>query len=87
MTTEDVFSDNVYITAPSGAAKWSSSVVKLNNGDEHTFVAPLSSVFPGPSVDPTSSALLINAYDEDVEGDDLMFTKTWPWSDLPAAEK
>ena len=85
--TEDVFSDNVYVTAPSGAAKWSSSVVKLNNGDEHTFVAPLSSVFPGPSVDPTSSALLINAYDEDVEGDDLMFTKTWPWSDLPAAEK
>ena len=84
--TEDVFSDNVYVEAPSGAAKWSSSVVKLNSGDEHTFVAPLSSVFPESSVDPASSPLLVKAFDEDVDGDDLMFEQTWAWTDLPATQ-
>ena len=84
--TDDVFSDNVYVEAPLGAKEWSSAVVKLNNGDENVFVAPLSSVLPDPSVDLTSSALLIEAYDDDVEGDDLMFRKTWQWSDLPGKD-
>ena len=43
----------------------------------------LSSVFPAAPADPTSSALVIRAYDSDVEGDDLMFSKDWAWTDLP----
>lgn len=84
--TGDVLSDNVYVEAPNGAQKWSSSVNDLNSGEENTFVAPLSSVFPALSLDPRSSPLLIEVYDEDVGEDDLMFTKTWHWSDLPAGE-
>jgi hypothetical protein len=84
--TDDVFSDNVYVEAPIGAKEWSSSVVKLNNGDENVFVAPLSSVLRDASVDLTSYGLLIEAYDEDVGEDDLMFRKTWQWSDLPATD-
>jgi hypothetical protein len=37
-------------------------------------------------VDLTSYGLLIEAYDEDVGEDDLMFRKTWQWSDLPATD-
>jgi hypothetical protein len=79
--TEDLIgSDSVYVIAASGFLRTSTSVVDLNNGQEHTFVVPLSSLFLGPS------SLFIKAYDEDWEGDDLMFDKEWVWSSLPAEE-
>ena len=43
----------------------------------------MSAVFPAAPADPTSSALVIRAYDSDVEGDDLMFSKDWAWTNLP----
>lgn len=85
--TEDIIgSDSVYVTAASGLLRTSTSVVDLNDGQEHTFVVPLSALFLGPPSSLASSSLFIKAYDEDWEGDDLMFDKEWVWSSLPAEE-
>jgi len=85
--TEDVIgSDSVYVSAWSGFLRARTSVVDLNNGNEHTFVVPLSSLFYGPPLSKASSSLFLRAYDEDWEGDDLMFDKEWIWSALPAEE-
>jgi hypothetical protein len=61
-------------------------VVDLNNGQEHTFSVPLSDLFFGPPLSLAFSSLYVRAYDEDWEGDDLMFYKAWVWSGLPAEE-
>ena len=83
--TEDwLGSDSVYVTARWGGAGTSTHEVDLNNGQENTYVISLSSVFPAAPADPTSSPLIIRAYDSDWEGDDLMFEKEWAWSALPA---
>ncbi|MGA9770389.1 MAG: DUF4157 domain-containing protein [Blastocatellia bacterium] len=85
--TEDIIgSDSVYVTAASGILSTRTSVVNLNNGQEHNFVVPLSALFTGPPLSLASSSLFIKVYDEDWEGDDLMFDKGWIWSDLPAEE-
>ena len=77
-------SDNVYVSARWGGAGTSTHEVELNNGQENTYVISLSSVFPAALADPTSgSPLVIRAYSSDVEGDDLMFSKDWAWTDLP----
>jgi hypothetical protein len=84
--TEDIIgSDSVYLTAVSGFLSTRTSVVALNNGEEHTFLLPLSSLFFSP-LTLGSWSLIIRAYDEDFEGDDKMFEKDWVWSALPAEE-
>lgn len=85
--TEDIIgSDSVYVIASSGSLSTRTSVVNLNNGQEHTFVVPLSTLFVSPPGSLKSSTLSIRAYDEDWEGDDLMFDKAWIWSNFPAEE-
>ncbi|MDQ1707818.1 MAG: hypothetical protein QOJ88_1029 [Pyrinomonadaceae bacterium] len=84
--TEDIIgSDSVYVTAVSGFLSNRTSVVNLNNGEEHAFVVPLSALFVAP-LTMGSTSLVIRAYDEDWEGDDKMFEKDWIWSNLPAEE-
>jgi hypothetical protein len=84
--TEDVIgSDSVYVTVSSAPFATRSSVVDLNNGQEHTFVVPLSTLFLAP-LTKGSTSVFIRAYDEDWEGDDLMFEKEWTWATLPAGE-
>jgi len=83
--TEDVVgSDSVYVSAASGFLGAETSVVDLNDGQEHTFVVPLSDLFFGPPF--ALPSLFIKVYDEDWEGDDLMFKKEWAWSSLPSEE-
>ncbi len=85
--TEDTFgADSVYVVAWSGFLATRTSVVDLDNGDEHAFVVPLSALFAGPPLSHAFPSLFVRAYDEDWEGDDLMFDKKWDWSGLPAEE-
>ena len=84
--TEDVIgSDSVYVKASSAAGSQRTRVIDLNDGQEYEFVIPLSALFSAPATKGTTT-LDIKAYDEDWEGDDLMFDKSWTWSSLPAEE-
>jgi hypothetical protein len=84
--TEDwTGSDSVYVKASSAAGSKKTNIVDLNDGQENEFVIPLSALFSAPATK-GSNNLDIKVYDEDVEGDDLMFDKSWTWSSVPAEE-